>query len=99
MEIINQVLPKSPESNLNLTLAIALLKGEKFDLVVQKACELGVSKIIPLNTKRDDVKIKDANDANKKLERWQKISLESAKQCGRAKLMQIELPIDFTKFN
>lgn len=98
LKIINQVSPKSPESNLDLTLAIALLKGEKFDLVVQKACELGVSKIIPLNTKRADVHIKDAKEAAKKLERWQKITLESAKQCGRAKLMQIEMPMDFTKF-
>ena len=98
LKIISEVAPKSPESNLDLTLAIALLKGEKFDLVVQKACELGVSKIIPLNTKRADVRIKDAKEAAKKLERWQKIALESAKQCGRAKLMQIEIPLDFAKF-
>jgi 16S rRNA (uracil1498-N3)-methyltransferase len=98
LQIINQVAPKSPESDLDLTLAIALLKGEKFDLVVQKACELGVSKIIPIITQRADIRIKDIKESEKKLERWQKISLEAAKQCGRAKLMQIELPIDFSKF-
>jgi 16S rRNA (uracil1498-N3)-methyltransferase len=94
-EIIEEIAPSSPESELNLTLAVALLKGEKFDLVLQKAVELGVTKFVPVNTKRSDVKLKDAE---KKLERWQKISLEAAKQCGRAKLMQIELPQDLTKF-
>lgn len=98
LEMIEEVSPKSPESNLNLTLAMALLKGEKFDLVVQKACELGVSKIIPLNTKRADVKLKDHKESEKKLERWQKIALEAAKQCGRAKLMQLQVPMDFNRF-
>ena len=98
MEILEEVAPKSPESNLDLTLAVALLKGEKFDLVVQKAVELGVFKIIPLITKRADVKIRDAKDAEKKLKRWQRIALEAAKQSGRARLMKIEMPVDFEKF-
>ena len=98
LKILEKVSPKSPESNLNLTLAVALLKGEKFDLVVQKSCELGVSKIIPLQTRRADVRIKDFKEAEKKLERWRKIIVEAAKQCGRAKLMQIENPQSFEKF-
>jgi 16S rRNA (uracil1498-N3)-methyltransferase len=83
---------------LDLTLAVALLKGEKFDLVVQKAVELGVSKIIPLLTNRSDVKIRDVSDSVKRLERWQRIALEAAKQCGRAKLLTVEKPIEFEKF-
>src|SRR5215813_13680213 len=43
LEVVRQVQPASPESPLHLTLAVALLKGEKFDLVVQKATELGVT--------------------------------------------------------
>ncbi|MEK7723842.1 MAG: 16S rRNA (uracil(1498)-N(3))-methyltransferase [Acidobacteriota bacterium] len=92
LRIIEEISPKSPESDLNLTLAVSLLKGEKFDLVIQKAVELGVTKFIPIITKRCDVKLKE-ND--KKLERWRKIILESSKQCGRAKLMEIESPINF----
>lgn len=95
LEIIREIAAKSPESNLDLTLAAALLKGEKFDLVVQKACELGASSIIPLITKRADVKIKDAKDAEKRLERWRRIALEAAKQSGRAKLMRVEAPTEF----
>ncbi len=95
LKILEQVAANAPESDLNLTLAVALLKGEKFDLVVQKGVELGVTKLVPLNTKRADVKLKDAD---KKTERWRKIALEAAKQSGRAKLMPVEPPIDFEKF-
>lgn len=95
VEIIEETAPAAAESDLELTLAVALLKGEKFDLVVQKAVELGVCKLVPLNTKRADVKLKEAD---KKLERWQKIALEACKQSGRARLMRIELPADFDKF-
>jgi 16S rRNA (uracil1498-N3)-methyltransferase len=98
LEILEETNPAAPESNLDLTLAVALLKGEKFDLVVQKSCELGVSRIVPLVTKRADVKLKDAKETEKKLERWRKIVLESSKQCGRAKLMRIESPTTFEQF-
>jgi len=92
LKIIHEITSKSPESKLNLTLAVAILKGEKFDLVIQKAVELGATKFIPIITKRTGVKLKDAD---KKLERWQRIILEASKQCGRAKLMEIESPTNF----
>jgi len=95
LEILSEVSPSAPVSNLDLTLAAAILKGEKFDLVVQKAVELGVTKLSPVITKRTDVKLKDAE---KKVERWRKIALEAAKQSGRADLMKIEVPIDFKEF-
>jgi 16S rRNA (uracil1498-N3)-methyltransferase len=95
LRILGEIAPSAPESSLNLTLAIALLKGEKFDLIVQKSVELGVSKLVPLSTKRADVKLKDTE---KRLERWRKIALEAAKQSGRAKLMQIENHCEFEAF-
>lgn len=98
LEIIDEIEPKSPESLLDLTLAVALLKGEKFDLVIQKAVELGVSAIVPLITHRTDIKIRNTNDLKKRRERWHRIALEAAKQSGRAKLVQIENPIEFGKF-
>lgn len=97
LQIIEK-LEKHNESSLELKLAVSLLKGEKFDLVIQKACELGVSEIIPLLTKRADVKIRDAKDIEKRMERWQRIALEAAKQCGRAKLLKIQPPIVFNEF-
>jgi 16S rRNA (uracil1498-N3)-methyltransferase len=95
LQIIGEIAPAAPESDLDLTLAVALLKGEKFDLVIQKAVELGVWKLVPLNTRRADVRLKDGE---KKLERWRKIVLEASKQTGRARLMKIEAPIDFEEF-
>lgn len=95
LQIVEEINPRVAESPLNLTLAVALLKGEKFDLAVQKAVELGVTTLAPLNTKRADVRLKDAE---KKLTRWRKIALEAAKQSGRAKLMTVETPIDFERF-
>jgi 16S rRNA (uracil1498-N3)-methyltransferase len=93
--LIEPVEPARPESPLDLTLAVALLKGEKFDLVVQKATELGVFQIVPVITTRADVRLRDANDVNRKLERWRRIALESTKQCGRARIMEIATPINF----
>ncbi len=95
LNIIEETAPTAPESNLDLTLAVALLKGEKFDLVVQKAVELGVTRLVPLNTKRADVKLKETE---KRLIRWRKIALEACKQSGRAKLMEITEPSDYEKF-
>ncbi len=92
---IREVTPTSPESSLDVTLATAILKGEKSDMVIQKATELGVSRVVPLLTKRCEVRIRNYEN---KLQRWQKIALEATKQCGRAKLMAVEMPVDFTAF-
>lgn len=98
LKVVREISPKSPESNLQLTLGVALLKGEKFDLVIQKAVELGVQKIIPLETARADIRIKDSREIEKKLERWRRIMLEAAKQSGRASLAFIETPVKFESF-
>lgn len=95
LRIIKQVLPTAPESDLDLTLAVAILKGEKFDLIVQKAVELGVTRLVPLVTTRGDVRPKDSA---KRTQRWRRIGLEAAKQSGRAVLMRIDEPVDFTDF-
>ena len=60
-------------------------KGDKMDLVIQKATELGASDIYPVSTSRTVVKL-DAKKAEKKVARWQGIAEASAKQCGRSKI-------------
>ncbi len=92
LKIQNKVTPASPESPLDLTLAAVLLKGDKLDLVVQKAVELGVNRFIPMTSVRCDVK---AADPSKRSARWKRIAMEATKQCGRARLMKIEDVIDF----
>lgn len=95
VQIEDEVEPAKPESQLQLNLCVALLKGEKFDLVVQKTTELGVSKIIPVMTRFADIHLRDESDAAKRVVRWQRIALEAAKQSGRAFVPEIGLPETF----
>ena len=96
LELQNELEPARPESPLRITLAVALLKGEKFDLVVQKATELGVARFVPLITRYADIKLRDEADANKRVARWQRIALEAAKQCGRAVVPEVSLPVNLS---
>ena len=95
LRIEAEVEPAKPESQLQLNLGVALLKGDKFDLVVQKATELGVTKLSPLITRYADIHLRDAADATKRTARWQRIALEAAKQSGRAFVPEISLPLAF----
>lgn len=92
LKIQNEATPVSPESSLDLTIAAVLLKGDKLDLVVQKAVELGVNRFIPMTSVRCDVK---AADPSKRAARWKRIAMEATKQCGRARLMHIEEVIEY----
>lgn len=95
LSIEAEVEPAKPESQLQLNLCVALLKGEKFDLVVQKATELGVRKVTPLITRYADIHLRDESDAAKRVSRWQRIALEAAKQSGRAFVPEISTPAQF----
>ena len=95
LRVISEVEPTRPESPLNLTLAIALLKGEKFDLVIQKATELGIKRVMPLDTERADVRLRSNEDAQRRVARCRRIALEAAKQTGRALLPEITAPLSF----
>ena len=98
LEVRGAAEPPSPESPLGLTLAVALLKGEKFDLVVQKATELGAARVVPVETRRADVRLRDERDALKRVERWRRLALEAAKQSGRARVPAVEGPAAFEGF-
>ena len=79
------------ESPLALTFALGLTKGEKMDFVVEKATELGVASIMPFTSSFTVPKLDDKKIA-KRTERWQKIALSAAKQCGRTQVPEI-LPL------
>jgi 16S rRNA (uracil1498-N3)-methyltransferase len=96
LEIADQ-LSDVVESPNHLTLAQALAKGEKFDFIIQKATELGVSAIAPLITRYADVRL-DEEQTTKRVERWRRISLEAMKQCGRRKLVEITAPCTLLQF-
>jgi len=85
------------ESPLELTLGQALIKGDKFDWVVQKATELGVTRIVPLVTDHSELR-KVEERIEHRLARWRRIALEAVKQCGRRRLVEIAEPVSLAKF-
>jgi 16S rRNA (uracil1498-N3)-methyltransferase len=72
---------------IEITLCASLLKGKSFDSVVEKAVEIGVSRIIPVVTERT---IPHPTDAQAKLARWRRKALQAAKQCMRESVPDIE---------
>lgn len=83
------------ELPLDTTIAISLVNEQKFDLILQKLTELGVSTIIPLKTERSIIKI-DNQKASKKIERWQMICKEASEQSHRTKVPKVENIINLT---
>lgn len=73
------------ESPLPLTLAQGVARGEKMDLIVQKATELGVGRIVPLVTERSEVRL-DPVRAEKRLAHWRAVAASACEQSGRARL-------------
>jgi 16S rRNA (uracil1498-N3)-methyltransferase len=72
-----------PESPLRLVLAMAALKGDRMELVIQKATELGVAQIWPVVTFRTDAAARPALNGSR-AERWERVASGAAEQCGRA---------------
>lgn len=81
------------EPEVNVILYQGLPKQEKMEFIIQKSVELGISKIVPVETERAIVKLRDKED--KKVARWQKISEAAAKQSCRGIIPFIENPISF----
>jgi 16S rRNA (uracil1498-N3)-methyltransferase len=94
---VGEMLSEVVESPVEITLAQALAKGDKFDFIVQKATELGVGRIVPLVTRYVDARLDD-QQTEKRIERWRRISLEAVKQCGRRKLVEITPPRTLREF-
>jgi len=76
------------ESSLQITLALALTKGEKMDWVVEKATELGVQTFVPFVSSYTVPKLDDRKMATR-IGRWQRIALSAVKQCGRTAVPRI----------
>ena len=90
------------ESPLKLSLVQAIPKSDKMDLIVQKATEIGVNEIIPLNTARSiwGTKTKHSQEAkvHQRLERWSRIGIEAAKQSCRTSVPLIRPVVRIEEF-
>lgn len=85
------------ESPLAVTLGQAIARGEKMDLILQKATELGVSRIVPVVTERTEVRL-DAERAAKRIEHWRRVVISACEQSGRSRLPTVEEPVDLAAF-
>jgi 16S rRNA (uracil1498-N3)-methyltransferase len=83
-----------PEPRIRVTLAQAVLKGDKMDDVVRDAVMMGVAAILPLLTERSEVSTATLQRGRRR-ERWQRIAVISAKQCGRAVVPEVLEPVTF----
>lgn len=81
------------EPELEVTLFQGVPKQGKMETIIQKTVELGISAIVPVFTARTVVQDKGRMD--NRLERWQKVSAEAVKQCGRGKIPAVEYPLTF----
>jgi 16S rRNA (uracil1498-N3)-methyltransferase len=91
-EVVAEIKERSPcnlESSINIILVQGLLKGEKMDMVIQKATELGVKEIMPVITMRSQMR------ETRKMARWRKIAEEASRQSGRGIAPIVHEPIAF----
>ena len=83
------------EPPFKVTLFQSVSKGERMDLTIQKATELGVYEIVPVLSERCVVKLD--KDTKGKIDRWQKIALEASRQSGRGIVPKIAPPMSFSE--
>jgi len=85
------------ESPLSLTLAQGVSRGERMDLVMQKATELGVTRVVPVLTERSVVRL-DPAQAARKLEHWRAITVSACEQSGRNRPPEVVAPVKLADF-
>jgi 16S rRNA (uracil1498-N3)-methyltransferase len=95
--VITAVEQPHTESLLKLHLGLAIIKFDKIDLILQKACELGLSKISLINTKHTSIKSAYAR-AVEKFDHWQKILESAAGQCWRTIVPELTIVESFENF-
>ena len=77
------------EAPIEISLLQGLPKGDKMDYIIEKATELGVTRVVPVITQRSQIRERE------RMKRWERIALEASKQCGRTKPTIIENTLDF----
>ena len=85
----------APPPAARFELYAALIKFDRFEWIVEKATELGVTEIVPVEAARSERGLEKA--AGKRLERWRRIALEASQQCRRAYLPEITEPVPLAK--
>lgn len=87
--VVDNIIDKENKINLDVTIAIGLVKEQKMDLILQKLTELGVNRIIPISMERSIVKLDKERFSKKKI-RWKTICKEASEQSKRTSIPVIE---------
>ena len=95
--VVGEHRPLERESPFPLTLAQGVSRGERMDLVVQKATELGVSRLVPVLTEHSIVRL-DEERSDRKSSHWRAIAIAACEQCGRNRLPEVALPAQLREF-
>jgi 16S rRNA (uracil1498-N3)-methyltransferase len=85
--------PIERESELQLTLLQGIARGERMDLIVQKATELGVQRIVPVPCEFSVVRL-DAAKREQRLGHWRAVAIAACEQCGRNRVPRLDAPLD-----
>jgi 16S rRNA (uracil1498-N3)-methyltransferase len=96
LELIVQGVKAASKRAFSLTLIIAIPKGSRSDLIIEKATELGIARIIPVMSDRVIVRL-EGKQADKRVDRWERVAKSAAKQCGTKWLPQIDPVQTFDK--
>ncbi|NJC31182.1 16S rRNA (uracil1498-N3)-methyltransferase [Xanthomonas arboricola] len=89
--LVERAEPLRNESPLSITLIQGIARGEKMDLILQKATELGVTAVVPVNAERTEVKL-DAARMEKRLAHWRSVVVSACEQSGRARIPTVAAP-------
>ncbi|MCC8443787.1 16S rRNA (uracil(1498)-N(3))-methyltransferase [Xanthomonas cannabis] len=89
--MVERAEPLANESPLRITLIQGIARGEKMDLILQKATELGVAAIVPVNAERTEVKL-DAARLEKRVAHWRSVVVSACEQSGRARVPALAAP-------
>jgi len=95
--LLDRELPRTLPRSRVRTLGFALCKGDKNDFICQKACELGVERVVFWQAERCIVRIDSPQDREKKLSRWRKIVGSAAEQSGRGDVPDVDLAHNLTE--
>ena len=86
--------PPEPPPEVAVILMVGLPKADKMDFILEKATELGCSRVIPFRSSRTIPRL-DAQDAGRRLLRWERVALSAAKQCGSGRIPDVSPLLPF----
>ena len=92
-QVSGTIVEDLPPSSLPVEIVLyqALTRGAKWDWLLEKACEIGVARVVPVLSRRCTARL-DPGTAKTKVDRWNRIALAASKQCGRSLTMAVEAP-------